>query len=229
MVDRHQKAKRREENILAIITISRGYANNGDVIAKEVAERTGWPLIDKTVFKDVLAEYGLIELNEFLEADSGFFGRMSAAKNQQYVDMFQKIMMVLAKRGNAIIVGRGGFEILKELQNALHVVIKAPTSERLWFAMERDELSKEEAEAAIKRKDELKTAFLDKYYNVTDHELAAFDIMLDSSLVTLDTAATLLIEAANRLDENPKATKLTSEEIECDPILEDAIFKVLKF
>lgn len=213
---------------MAVITISRNYANNGDVIARDVADKLGWPLIDKHLLADVFSEYGMVELKDFLDGSQTLMSRITR-DNKQYLEMMEKVMFVLAKRGNAIIVGRGGFEVLKELQNGLHVMVKAPMSERLWFAMERDELSKEEAEKIIKQKDQTKDDFLKQYYGVDDHNVDNFDLVLDASMVTLETASKLLIEAAHHVDEYPKATKLNAEEIECDPILEDAIFKVIRF
>ncbi len=146
---------------MATITISRQYASGGEEIAARVAQLLGYTIFDKTMMAAVATELGLTEheMVDFKETDQrslGFLDRLLGRtltvaevrtwqedisgvrtptiikiSDSQAIALVKGVIDAAHKRGNVLIVGRGGQAILHGQPDVLHVRIEAPLEHRI--------------------------------------------------------------------------------------------------
>ena len=142
---------------MATITISRQYASNGNDIAEQICESTGYYLFDKRIIAETATEVGLSdeEIVDFSEENykiKGFFDRLlggshlrvwkeleDGARTAEAVPLSEENALLLVRRvienahhlDNTVIVGRGGQVILQNEPDVLHVRIETPFEERI--------------------------------------------------------------------------------------------------
>jgi len=142
---------------MAIITISRQYASNGNDIAKMICESTGYYLFDKQVIAEAAIEVGLSdeEIVDFSEENykiKGFFDRLrgrsqlhiwkeieEGVRTTEQINLSEESALSLVRQavenafetGDTVIVGRGGQVILQNCPGVLHVRVEAPLEERI--------------------------------------------------------------------------------------------------
>src|SRR6056297_2729173 len=101
---------------MAIITISREMGSGGIPIAHKAAEKLGYTLIDGEMILKVAESYGLSP--EALEkADEKPPAFVEKQDHEVEADLHQIELIILeyALKGNVIIYGRGGQDLLQEI------------------------------------------------------------------------------------------------------------------
>ena len=99
---------------MATITISRLLGSEGAAIAERVAEHLSYALVTKQTLEKILEQYGLVHLDSFYKAPPRLWSRLDY-DTKHLVSMLNRIMLLIAKRGEAVILGRGGYASLKNL------------------------------------------------------------------------------------------------------------------
>ena len=110
---------------MTIITLSRELGSNGTLAAQQVAETLGYYFVDKSTFERILQQYGLIEFDHLYDSPLGFWGRFDST-NLQIISMLNKTIFGIARLGDVVILGRGGYAALRDYADVLHVRIQAP-------------------------------------------------------------------------------------------------------
>ena len=106
---------------MAIITISREMGSGGIPIAHKVAEKLGYRLIDGEAIMAVAKEYGLSpEAVEQADEKPPHF--VDTLDSKQFLDLhlIELIILEAALKGNVVIYGRGGQDLLKMSVSALN-------------------------------------------------------------------------------------------------------------
>ena len=80
------------------------------------------------------------------------------------LEITQHVIKEAAREGDVIIVGRGGAYILRDLEGALHVYLRAAEAIRVKAVMARLKLSEDEARRRMKRTDENWNAYIKQVY-----------------------------------------------------------------
>lgn len=203
---------------MAVITISREFGSGGTEISLKVAKALSYSLIDKDSIERVLKQYGLIHYDELYQT-SGFWARYDSS-NIQMVKMLNQTILAFARRGNSVILGRGGFAILRDYGDALNVRIQAPFAERAHRVMKAENLPDfKAAEELVKENDRVRAGFISTFYNTRWDDAAAFSLVIDTSRVPADTAVGWITEAARRLDQVKLPPGLSIHDIEVDAVL----------
>ena len=213
---------------MTVITISREYGTLGDEIAQGVADQMNMPVADKATFRNLLAEYGLINFTDFYETEHSMLDRF-VQSNQDVISVLNEGIKGYAKDDNVIIRGRGGFAILQNYSNVLNVLIQEPLETRAWKHIQKTEVYvDEDAVQFVKEKDNVRTSFLHTYYGVKQVEAGMFDLVIDSSIIPVDLAVKWICEMAEYLKDNPQTRMPSTQTIEVDPIMLDAVRKQLQ-
>ena len=82
----------------------------------------------------------------------------------------------IAARGNVVILGRGSQAILQHHPETLHVWVAAPFEWRVGNLVERDGVSKHDAEKRITKSDKDREAFHRQYFKVEPNAPALYDV-----------------------------------------------------
>ena len=122
---------------MATITISRLLGSEGAAIAEKVAQNLSFTLVTKQTLEKILEQYGLIHLDSFYKAPPRLWSRLDY-DTKHLVSLLNKVMLCIAKHGETVILGRGGYASLRNLAGAVHVRVQAPLQVRVRRIVERE-------------------------------------------------------------------------------------------
>ncbi|MDQ2904467.1 MAG: cytidylate kinase-like family protein [Chloroflexota bacterium] len=201
------------------ITISREYGSGGGEIAVRLARRLNWQLIDHEVVVRVARDLGVTEaeaaahdeytqslLERILISMQGVDPAMLAVtpvpllvtSEQTYHKALTRVVEAAVARGHAVIVGRGGQMILQGRRDVFHLRVVAPLEARITYAMRREGLSQEDAQARIQFKDRDRMHYLQAEYHRSLDDAHLYDLIVNTGVLDLDSAIDLVSLALER-------------------------------
>jgi cytidylate kinase len=183
------------------IAITRETGVNAAEIAKLVAKRFGWKVLDQELL-DYMAEkyhWSHIALEYVDERTASWFhetfGRWLDQKmvsQAEYVSRLGNIVLLAAQHESNVFVGRGAQFILSR-DLGLTVRIIAPKRQRIKHIMERRQCNDRDAETFIDERDKGRADFVQRYFHhdVTDPHL--FDLTINLEHTSRDAAVDLIL------------------------------------
>lgn len=193
-----------------VITISRLTGCDGREVAAAVVAQLNlkyntnkWRWIDKDIIYHAAHELKtdtnrietfyqgqtLSDMSEMIMAFSGSFVTDSSVKKA-----IKEVVLSIAREGNAVIIGRGGVAITRDMTNALHIRLVAPLYWRVENVMKKKGMIIEKAEAYVVETDEKRHKmildFLDRKPQNIDF---LFDSTLNRSSFTIDQLSLLIL------------------------------------
>jgi len=197
-----------------VVTVAREYGSGGGRIAQLLAGRLGWKLLDRCLVEKI-AEAASIEpqvAEKFDERPDPWFNRLAEVFGQSpglrgYIGgplpgrfdaevaahLTRRIINEAAGIGDCVIVGRGSQCILQQFEEAFHVFIYAPRSERLKRVLSRDaRLSKAEAEKKLDEEDATRAIYVRANYGEDWQNRHLYHLMISSSLGEKEAGSIIL-------------------------------------
>jgi cytidylate kinase len=134
-----------------VLTVAREYGSGGGLIARKIAERLGWDLLDKALVERIariaqvdpeLAQQYDEHVDSWLHRASrrglwhGAFEGVATVTGLEVFDaeamaaLGRGLITEAHSRGNCVIVGRGAQCVLQNQKDVLHVFIYAPRPQR---------------------------------------------------------------------------------------------------
>ena len=208
------------------ITISREIGSKGDTIAEQAAKRLGYQLVDKNAIEKVFLQFGYVDFKETYDA-SGFWAQFDP-RRAEMVSFLNRIVETMVYHGNVILVGRGGFALLKGYADVLNVRIQSPLSLRVQRVMENEIFaSPTKAEEFVRESDKMRREFVEMLHAGQWNSASAFDLVLDTGKITPEMAVDWLEAAVHQISLIQPEQAHTTRAIEIDPVLADSIAQVL--
>ena len=175
---------------VAVITISRHPGSLGDTIARAIAERLNYRLIERAELVRLAERIGGSDVAwdrapELRERSPSFWERLNEER-RRYASVLRRAMTQLAEDDDVVIVGLGGGQLLKGLTNVLRLQIIAPIDVRLERVMERgfDEvagpLSRDQARDLIRKADRDTTGYMRYMFNIDWLESQHWDLVINT-------------------------------------------------
>lgn len=195
---------------MAIITISRQMGSGGIPIAHQVAERLGYTLIDGDTIKEVAAKCGLsVEALEQADEKPPVFIDEKDEKLAVDLHQIELIILELALKGNVIIYGRGGQDLLREATNVFRVRIIRPFEERVESWAEREWLDPDYARILVRKNDQQRAGFIKYYFDRDWDDPLGYDLVINTSRLSEEMAVDLICHGVkeNNLVEKKQETK----------------------
>ena len=130
------------------------------------------------------------DMSEMIMAFSGSFVSDSSVKKA-----IRDVVLSIAREGHAVIIGRGGVAITRDMTNALHIRLVAPLYWRVENVMRKKSMIIEKAEEYVVETDEKRNkmivSFLDKKPLSIDY---LFDSTLNRSSFSIDQLSALILD-----------------------------------
>jgi cytidylate kinase len=130
------------------------------------------------------------DMSEMIMAFSGSFVSDSSVKKA-----IREVVLSIAREGHAVIIGRGGVAITRDMTNALHIRLVAPLYWRVENVMKKKAMIIEKAEEYVIETDEKRNkmivSFLDKKPQTIDY---LFDSTLNRSSFSIDQLSALILD-----------------------------------
>lgn len=201
------------------ITISRQAGAGGHVLAEELLELFanssnerlfgGWQIFDRELCELVTADPAYSASLESLLAEeyrtktNDFFEQIFRSTVDQDLVMRRVFATVraVASLGKAIILGRGGSEVTRDMEGGVSVRLIAPEERRVRGVMEHYHLDEPEARAEARRLDDARARLLKTHFKVDIADAERYDMVVNTGEVAIGAAAEMIkvfIEARAR-------------------------------
>jgi cytidylate kinase len=189
---------------MSIITISHAPYSGGAEIAKKVASFLNYRSVDREVLIEASRRYGIPEAKyeEVLETQGHWWERWIESL-RLYRITIQAAMCEVAQGGGVVYYGRAGQELFPGIKHVLKVLIIAPMEYRMQEVKARKGLDGETARHFLKELDRVRTRRLRAVFNADWLDPVGYDLVLNSSRISTDSAAQVIVEMARREDFKP--------------------------
>jgi cytidylate kinase len=204
----------KEVEMFKVVTVAREYGSGGGIIARAVAEKLRWSLLDRALIRVVArtaqVDEGTAErYNEHVESWWHRFhraGLWSAAimagippRDVRFFDadsmaeFARQVMLKAAERGDCVIVGRGAQCALQDREDVLHVFIGAPRAGRV-ARVGAGTQSSQDIEESIRVANEGRASYIRTYYGCDWKDPHLYHMMIGSQIGT-DMASWMIVNA----------------------------------
>ena len=203
---------------MAIITISREMGSGGIPIAHKVAEKLGYQLVDGEMIMASAAAYGLSP-EGVEQADEKPPHFVDTLDSKQFLDLhlIELIILEAALKGNVVIYGRGGQDLLKDINSVLRTRIIAPFEDRVERWAEREWLDPDRARYLVRKSDQQRAGFIKYYFDRDWEDCVHYDLVINTQRLSEDKAVQVICESVK--DENLEGVKASSKKLLTDLIL----------
>ena len=203
-----------------VITINRELGSGGRTVGRKLAEKLGVPYYDKLLIQSLEEKYRLSV--EDIEKEKGKKhpwltylknAFMSIAQNkddlwyyqmingepgdmvtsEETFKMEQIILKGAAEEQSCIIAGRSGFYVFANHPNHLSIMFQAPMEHRIERVMRKQNLSREDAEKAIKHVDKMRENYVKNYTGKSRYDTRNYDLVINMEGITEDEAVDLIL------------------------------------
>ncbi len=181
---------------MPIITISRQLGSLGTEIAQGVAEKLSYEYVDKKKVTEALSPYGLFapDVEKFDEKRPSFWDSFQIQK-KKFLHSLEAVIYDFGRKGNVVIVGRGGQVLLKDLPGVLHVRIIAPFAIRLKRIMALEGGDEKKASRVLNQSDRDSAGFLRSFFDVDWEDRSLYDLMINTEKLSAETGVKLIIDS----------------------------------
>jgi cytidylate kinase len=203
---------------MAIITISREMGSGGIPIAHMVAEKLNYKLIDGEAIMEAANSYGLSpEAVEQADEKPPHF--VDTLDSKQFLDLhlIELIILEAALKGNVVIYGRGGQDLLKDISSVLRTRIIAPFEDRVERWAEREWLDPDRARYLVRKSDQQRAGFIKYYFDRNWDDSVYYDLIINTQRLSEETAVNIICDSIK--DKNLEGIKADSKKILSDLIL----------
>jgi cytidylate kinase len=179
-----------EEDVVAVIAMTREMGSLGKDVAAGLAERLGLEVVHhELVEHDVAGRLGMQEsaVHHFLEGSASMLERwqIDAQRLSRYT---AEEILELAARGNAVIRGWGAVSLLRPVPHVLCVRVYAPMEIRVKRLMQRLGIADADlARREIERNDASHASTMQRFFAANWEDPALYDIVLNTERVPIES------------------------------------------
>lgn len=207
---------------MAVVTITRQYGAGGSLVARLVAERLGWTVIDNEFVGEVATRAGVPpeEVAAREERAPSLIERLAGALAVSAPEMFvpaatadgevdeerliritERVIGEAAAHGRVVLVGRGATAYLGtagEGARALHAYVVAPRGDRIRTVVARLAVGEAEAAKAVDEIDAARERYLERYYRRRRDDAANYHVVVNTAWLGYEAAAEVIVEVVKR-------------------------------
>ena len=202
----HQSQAPVEKEPGPIVTLSREFGCEAKATARYLAEKVNlyyrgigetdeWEIISKEILEELAKELQtdrkkveyIFEFEQRSLVDD-FFMSMTSSQYQsdwKVREAVQNVVRAFAFRGHAIIVGRAGAQITRDIKKSLHVRLVAPFEWRVKHVMEKYQTSQKMAQKKVKEMDNNRNKLVEMFSKKANCHYC-YDVYYNVSTMTTD-------------------------------------------
>jgi cytidylate kinase len=199
-----------------VITISRLYGCPAKLVAKCLVDKLTekmivrglkdihWKMVTKEILEESAKELDVDPSKIkyiFDYEEKGTIDNLLSAHLSKYYksdrlirNTIGKVIRNIAIEGYAVIVGRGGVAITRDIPQSLHINLEAPLEWRVIRTMEKMNLPHNEAQKYALSLDKKRKQFRD-FFEGKDSDYTSFDITFNCMTMTVDEIVSIIVKA----------------------------------
>ena len=168
------------------VTVSQAVGSTGEQVARQLAERLGWPLFDKEILQHMAGDDQVrTRLYEKMdERDTNWLQHMirnllqGEYRKEDYFYRLSEAVLALARQGPAVFLGRGADFVLPQ-DRGLRVRFLAPDDSRIATFAQREQCDEETARKEIARVEREREDFFRRCLGKLRADPTRFDLMIN--------------------------------------------------
>ena len=175
------------------VVISRRYGCQGFPIANKLKEildaedKGEWTIFDRQLIEVISKEEGIpqkllmesINQEETHHILSSFFP--AEIEQNDYYELMARYIVNIARKGNAIIVGRGAEFLTKDLHNCFRFRIDADQDFRINNMAQTNRVSHDEAKKMVEENEDVMEKFIADHFSLKVGELQDYDALFNNT------------------------------------------------
>jgi cytidylate kinase len=184
---------------MAIVTVSRGSASGGLLLAQRLAESLGYELVSREDIIRQAAKFGVPEerLQEALLKPPTLWERFKHER-RRYLCFVRSALCESAQRDRIVYLGNAGHLLLRGISHVLRIRLIAAMPFRIRMLMERESLSREEAIQVIEKADRQRRDWTRFLYGRDWLDPHLYDLTINLQIMTVEGAAEVAAAAVGR-------------------------------
>jgi len=212
--DRYQEAQSRQAFPGPVVTIARELGCPSKILANRLIEKLNtldykfskkipWRWISKEILEESAKDLG-VELAEikyvFDYKTHGVLEDLLLSHSKKFYKSDRKIRDTVAKvirnfadEGNAVIVGRGGIAITRDIPKSLHIKLEAPLEWRALRTSEKHNITIEQAKKYCLEIDKKREEFRN-YFQGKGNDYTRFDLCFNCMTIDSEEIASIIVE-----------------------------------
>lgn len=180
----HEQESKKKKDPGPVVTISREYGCDAQYISASLAEalNTHFMQIGQKKKWEIISKEILEESANMLKTDQKNIEHIFTYEKRSLIDDFfqsftatqyhcdlkirntiRKVVYAFAEEGYAVILGRAGAQITREIEKSLHIRLVAPFDWRVQHVMEKHGINEKTASRQVKEMDENRKEFIENY------------------------------------------------------------------
>jgi cytidylate kinase len=191
---------------MALISFSREEGSLGGVVAREVATRLDYRVLDLKALLEAAQVYGGIKQSapELFEKQPSLMERLNRER-RRYSVILRAVVYEAALSDNVVFLGRGVGMLLGDLSHALRVMVVAPLETRITRVVRQGvsarpgPKSRDEAEEIVRRADRDRAGYFRYLWNVDWRDPQLHDIVLNTASIGVPSATEAVCLAVDRM------------------------------
>ena len=178
---------------MAIITITRGSYSRGKEIAEKVAEKLGYECIGRETLIAASEQFNIpeIKLIRAIHDAPSILDRFGYGK-EKYIAYIKAALLRHVKEDNVIYHGLAGHFLLEGISHVLKVRINSDMEDRIVLEMERENISRGEAQRILESDDEQRRKWSRHLYGIDTTNPSLYDLVLHIKTLNADDAVDVI-------------------------------------
>jgi hypothetical protein len=197
------------------ISISRSLAAQGEQVARAVAEKTGFRLVDDEIIALAAEKAGASPLTIArverspslidrilkhlgttpIEAGHGAYSPV-VTQDESYEGIIADVIREVANQGKVVILAHGGSIALSGTAGVLRVLVTGSPEARARRHARETGMTDTECKKAIEKSDRERGDFLLRFYSVQQESPTHYDLVVNTDRISAEQAAALIVGAA---------------------------------
>ena len=179
---------------MAVITISREMGTGAYHIAEELARKLKYTLVDGERISACAPKYGLApDMLQMVDEKPPSYITAEDRKRAAALNTVELILLDFARKGNVIVYGRGGQDLMKGCGNVLRLRFTADFEERAERFAEREWIDPDLARSMIRRSDHQRGGFIHFYFDRDWSDPLGYDLTFNTSRLSQESIVESII------------------------------------
>lgn len=181
---------------MSVVTVSKQVGSLGTEIAQAVAAQLHYDYVDKERIGEALSHFGMPspDLEKFDEKKPPFWDSLQIQR-RRFLHFLQAVIYDFARKGNVVIVGRGGQVLLKDLPGVRHVRIVAPFELRVQRLMAQQGGDEKLVARNLRRSDEDSAGFIHSFFEEDWENPNLYDLVINTKKVSITNGRQIILES----------------------------------
>lgn len=186
---------------MGVITISRQYGAGGEEVAEKIAEELGYRVITRKEIEEKLSEVAGEKLSKKVLAlrAPGIIERLSFDM-LIWRNLIIESALFFAKDGGVVILGRGSFNIFRDIPGVLSILVTGEYEQRVTYTSEKEGIDAHQAEEKIRRVDRERSGFLKYFLGKDWPDPSQYHLSVNPLSVGIDESAKVIESLFELLD-----------------------------